>query len=104
MLLKHIAFPYATFSVQCCRDFLIPILRIVIESDNALLDSLDSLFKQFISRNMSSLREEGLPSAIFWAAAGFCVWIVGLAALVIYRLFFSPLAKFPGPKLAALSK
>jgi hypothetical protein len=68
------------------------------------LDSLDSLFKQFISRNMPSLREVGLPGAIFWAAAGFCVWIVGLAALAIYRLYFSPLAKFPGPKLAALSK
>lgn len=33
--------------------------------------------------------------------ASFIVYIVTLA---IYRLHFSPIAKFPGPKLAALSK
>ena len=31
------------------------------------------------------------------------LWVVYLAGLAIYRLFFSPIAKFPGPKLAALS-
>lgn len=31
------------------------------------------------------------------------VFLGYLIALVVYRLFFSPLSKLPGPKLAALS-
>jgi hypothetical protein len=40
-------------------------------------------------------------------SAGFLLFIglvsVFIAAVVIYRFYFSPLAQFPGPKLAGLS-
>jgi hypothetical protein len=32
------------------------------------------------------------------------LWLVYLAGLAFYRLYLSPIAKFPGPKLAALSR
>ncbi|KAK5054451.1 hypothetical protein LTR84_001341 [Exophiala bonariae] len=44
--------------------------------------------------------------SIFWSGlvTATAIWLAYLVALVIYRLYFHPLAKFPGPKYAAVSR
>jgi hypothetical protein len=45
----------------------------------------------------------GTPQGTIFATA-FASYIVYLVGLAIYRLYLSPIAKFPGPKLAALTR
>jgi hypothetical protein len=52
-------------------------------------------FSTYIIPEMYSL-STGIPVTI----ALLSLWVI---AKVIYRLFFHPLAKFPGPKLAAVT-
>jgi hypothetical protein len=40
----------------------------------------------------------------FFIASSLLAWSVYLLGVAIYRLWFHPLAKFPGPKYAALSR
>ncbi|KFY39939.1 hypothetical protein V494_03739 [Pseudogymnoascus sp. VKM F-4513 (FW-928)] len=49
---------------------------------------------------MDSLFGGSVPSAL---AATLVAWLVYVITQAAYRLYFSPIAKFPGPKLAAVS-
>jgi hypothetical protein len=49
---------------------------------------------------VSILRASSLLSLLTSAGV---LWTLYLLGLAIYRLYLSPLAKFPGPRLAALS-
>jgi len=51
-----------------------------------------------ISQNLRNLSLGMLLSGLFIS------WVIYLVGQAFYRLYLSPISKFPGPKLAALSK
>ena len=51
--------------------------------------------------------QDGVPSSLTLLRScilALAAWILYGAALVIYRLYFSPISYIPGPKLAALTQ
>ena len=45
----------------------------------------------------------GISFPIYSVCAAIAISVVAVVARGIYRLYFHPLAKFPGPKMAALT-
>lgn len=54
--------------------------------------------------SFASIFESFPDHAGLYIVAGLSIYVGSLGAVALYRLFLDPLAKFPGPRLAAVSR
>lgn len=71
---------------------------------NSPLPRLSSGTLPKLSDSIGSFKMSGTVNVKHAVGVAFVIWVAYLVGLVIHRLYFHPLAKFPGPKYAAISR
>lgn len=65
------------------------------------LGTIQATVQSVVSRGLLATLQTTSTKKVLWACA--VVFVVYQVGLTVYRLFFIPIAKYPGPKLAAAS-